>query len=272
MTSFNRREATLSSLERLFSQQGTALPELAVFLVDDNSSDGTAEAVAARFPQVQLIHGNGSLFWNGGMRVAFQAAINLGFDAYIWLNDDSKLSPDALVRLAECAEVAATWGRESIVTGSMRSPVTGARTYGGWKKRSSGLHLHFDAVDPDPSHPVSCDTMNGNFTFIPNAVVKTIGNLDHRFTHQIGDLDYGLRARQAGFGVLVAPGFYGECNDNSRERTWRDKKATLGQRWKHLTSPKGAPIQEWLLYTRRHFGWRWPFYAVSPYIKTLLGI
>jgi hypothetical protein len=35
-------------------------------------------------------------------------------------------------------------------------------------------------------------------------------------------------------------------------------------------SPKGAPFREWLLYTRRHFGWRWPLYALSPYVKTLL--
>ena len=271
-TSFNRRELTLLSLASLFAQEGLDEHPLTVFLVDDGSTDGTAETVATHFPQVRLLRGSGSLFWNGGMRKAFETAMREDFDAYLWFNDDSQLFPDALHRVVKITEEALLHGKGAIVTGSMRSKRTGKRSYGGRRRRASGLHVHFDAVEPSLEEPISCDTVNGNFTLISRSVVQELGNLDPVFTHQLGDFDYGLRATKAGFDVLLAPGFCGECEDNSMERTWRDKNASLQQRWKHLMSPKGAPPREWLHYTRRHFGWRWPIYAASPYIKALFGL
>jgi GT2 family glycosyltransferase len=113
--------------------------------------------------------------------------------------------------------------------------------------------------------------MNGNFTIILAAVASRLGNLDDAFQHQLGDFDYGLRATKAGIPVFIAPGYFGYCRDNPSSGTWRDSALSLKQRWKHLMSPKGAPPREWFLYTRRHFGWRWPLYSISPYLKTLLG-
>jgi GT2 family glycosyltransferase len=123
---------------------------------------------------------------------------------------------------------------------------------------------------PDHLEPIECDTMNGNFTLIPASVAGRMGNLDRAFRHQLGDYDYGLRARKAGIPIVIAPGYFGHCSDNPVNGTWRDQSQPLAKRWRHLLSPKGAPLHEWLLYTRRHFGWRWPLYAFSPYIKTLL--
>ena len=102
-TCFNRRELTLKSLEALYAQRGICRVDLTVFLVDDASRDGTAEGVKSAFPQVRLLRGDGSLFWNGGMRMAFDAAMRGDFDAYIWFNDDSHLDPDALSRLIATA-------------------------------------------------------------------------------------------------------------------------------------------------------------------------
>jgi len=268
---FNRREQTLAALHQLFAQTRISLELLTVFLVDDGSTDGTSEAVAAEFPKVHILKGDGSLFWNGGMRKAFDAALREDFDYFLWLNDDSNLYPDAIERLLACARDYEARNVPAIVTGTMVSPVTGERTYGGRRMRPDGLRLEFDAVYPDPVAPVECSTMNGNFVLIPVIIAKTLKNLDPVFRHQIGDLDYGLRALRAGFRVVVAPGTHGVCSDNSRKATWRDGSAPLNVRWKHIMSPKGAPPREWLRYIRRHFGWRWPMYAVSPYLKALLG-
>jgi GT2 family glycosyltransferase len=113
--------------------------------------------------------------------------------------------------------------------------------------------------------------MNGNFTLIPAAVAGRLGNLDGAFRHQLGDFDYGLRAMKAGIPIVIARGYFGYCSDNLSSGTWRDFAQPFANRWKHLMSPKGAPPREWLLYTRRHFGWRWPFYAVSPYLRTIFS-
>ena len=103
MTSFNRRDQTLACLAALSAQRDIEGITVTVFPVDDNSTDSTTEAVRARFPEVNLLHGDGSLFWNGGMRLAFAMAMQRGFDAYFFLNDDTVLYEDAVRRLIDCA-------------------------------------------------------------------------------------------------------------------------------------------------------------------------
>jgi GT2 family glycosyltransferase len=271
MTSFNRKKMTLEALESLFSQKQVQDLDVTVYLVDDGSRDGTSQAVAERFPLVSILQGDGSLFWNGGMRKAFAHTLAKGFDGYIWFNDDTYLDEDALYRLTACASKVAESLGSAIVVGSTRDPYTGERSYGGVRKKRSGLRLDFLPQLPEDGRIVRCDTMNGNFTLIPVAVARRLGNLDGAFRHQLGDFDYGLRATKAGIPIVIAPGYFGYCSDNLSHGTWRDSTQPFAKRWKHLMSPKGAPPREWLLYTRRHFGWRWPFYAVSPYFKSIFS-
>ena len=269
MTCFNRKRMTLETLDSLFNQKHVADLDVTVYLVDDGSRDGTSRAVRLRFPQVCLLQGDGSLFWNGGMRKAFAEALATGFDGYIWFNDDTLLEKEALHRLVACAKDIGSSSGSAIVVGSIRDPRSGEHAYGGVKKKGSWLRLDFIPLLPDDSRPVRCDTMNGNFTLIPATVASRMGNLDGAFHHQLADFDYGLRAMKAGIPIFIAPGYFGYCSDNPLSGTWRDPELPFKKRWKHLMSPKGAPPKEWLLYTSRHFGWRWPIYAVSPYVKLL---
>jgi GT2 family glycosyltransferase len=112
--------------------------------------------------------------------------------------------------------------------------------------------------------------MNGTCTLVPHKIAEALGNLDGHFRHSLGDLDYGFRARSAGFHVYLAPGYLASCAGNPQSGTWLDTQLPFGVRWRHLTSPKGAPFPAWSLYCRRHLGPLWPLYAVSPYIKTLV--
>src|SRR5688500_4668302 len=104
MTCHNRKALTLACLEMLRRQPLFAAENL--FLVDDGSSDGTGDAVRQAFPTANVVQGDGSLFWNGGMRLAWDRAKAAGrdFDFYLWLNDDVKLSPDALDMLVADAD------------------------------------------------------------------------------------------------------------------------------------------------------------------------
>jgi GT2 family glycosyltransferase len=271
MTSFNRRDSTLRSLAALSRQQRTADFALHVFLVDDGSSDGTADAVQSALPEVRVLQGDGSLYWNGGMRMAFAAALQESFDAYLLLNDDTVLYHGAIARLAACAQMGIEPGRPVIAVGSTVSPQTGKHTYGGIVKHVHGPVIRFKKIPPHPCLPISCDAMNGNIVLIPREIAEVVGNLEVRFRHQFGDLDYALRAKRAGFQVLVAPGYFGECATNSRAGTWRDSSLSLRKRWKHLFSPKGVPVQEWFLFTFRHYGWRAMYYAFSPFVQIIVS-
>jgi len=271
ITSFNRREFTLNSLASLLRQRKEERVHFSVFLVDDGSTDGTGEAVRFEFPDVRLLQGDGTLFWNGGMRMAFGAALREPFDAYLFLNDDVILYENALERVIECAQTWLDKGRPAIVVGSMRCPLTGEHSYGGVVRRAKGFQVKFEKVAHDPLASVICDTMNGNCALIPNQIASVVGNIEACFRHQFGDLDYGLRAKRAGFDIVVAPGYIGECLPNSRIGTWRDPSIAFRKRWKHLISLKGVPFKEWLLFTWRHYGWRGAYYIFSPYLKTIVS-
>ncbi|HEY0784932.1 MAG TPA: glycosyltransferase family 2 protein, partial [Acidobacteriaceae bacterium] len=207
LTCFNRRQKTVEALHSVARQQARMPRTIKVILVDDGSRDGTADAVLAAFPKTLLIRGNGSLFWNGGMRQAFARAREIGFDYYLLLNDDTVLLPHCLDTLLQTAEELAQQGIVSIVTASTCDPVTGKRSYGGLRRIRRWSGVKDVLVEPLTDRPVRCDTMNGNCTLIPAAIARQLGNLDAGFTQQFGDFDYGFRATRAGLAVHAAPGY-----------------------------------------------------------------
>jgi GT2 family glycosyltransferase len=265
----NRREKTITCLDALFAQELPAGCRLEVFLTDDGSTDGTAAAVRERFPAVRLLAGDGTLFWNGGMRLAFGEALKGDHDFYLWLNDDTLLDSGALAALLRTHEaVRAAAGAEVIVTGTTRSPDDGRPTYGGVERRSRLRRTRFSLVVPGDI-PVECETMNGNCVLVPRQVAERVGNLDGAFVHGMGDFDYGLRARAAGFSVWVMPGFVGFCGKNPLLGTFYDGSLPVRERWRRMHSPKGLPPGEWKVFCRRHAGPFWPIFFLWPYVRVL---
>jgi len=270
LTCFNRKTFTLATLESVFAHQ-TADSLIDVFMVDDTSTDGTPEEVAVRFPQVRILPGTGSLFWNGGMRMAWTEAFRGDYDFYFWINDDIRLEADALDRLLHVSDELRSNGHtRSIVVGSTCDARNGRVTYGG-VVHNSRIHPFKYSLVPPSDLPQPCDTMNGNCVLISREASRLTGNLSREFAHSMGDFDYGLRARAAGCSLWVAPGFYGSCSRNALAGTWMDSSLPLGRRWKDIMSPKGLPPREWRVYCRRHAGPLWRIYWVLPYSRILLG-
>ena len=272
MTCHNRVTNTLDCLAALKNQKPFGA-SLDLFLVDDGSEDGTAQAVAGIYHDATIIQGDGSLYWCGGMRVAFAQAMQKGYDFYLWLNDDTYLDEDALLRIFKTyADASSQLGDSLIIVGSTRDRESGTMTYGGWRQRAGRLgSISWEKLPPQMKHWIPCDTMNGNCVFIPRAVVKKNGNLDVKFTQSMGDLDYGLRAREAGCQVVIAPGYYGVCEENDGAGLWTDYRLPLFVRWKKLLGPKGLPVKEWLFFSRRHKGRFWLLVWLSPYLMFWLN-
>lgn len=268
LTCHNRRAMTLRCLELLHRQEGLdTLFRLEVFLVDDGSTDGTGAAVKAAFPAVHIIPGDGNLFWNGGMRKAWQAALPGNHGFYLWLNDDSLLYPQALRDLlGHCTELAARGQPVGALAGTMVDPETRLPTYGGKRITSRFNRLRVAGIPP-AKEIQACDYLNGNLVLVPASSVQAIGILHGFYKHGFGDYDYSYRLRQAGLPCLLAPGIYGECPANAAlARSMAP--ATFAERVKDLREKaRLLPPADHLYFIRHCGGLFWPVWWLKVQLR-----
>lgn len=243
LTVHNRKAKTLECLQRLYAQLPLDGYQVDVYLTDDGCTDGTPEAISQQFPQVHIIHGDGNLFWNRGMYTAWQEAAKKDYDFYLWLNDDTLLLPNALKSLLISSQSKLN---QAIIVAANRAKKEEKVTYSGHNKNGK--------ITPNGSLQ-SCDTFNGNCVLIPRYVYQRLGNLDWKFRHAIGDLDYGYRAKRAGIEMYVSSEYLGICDNNPKLPAWARKEVPLMKRLKNLYSPLGyaEPIP-FFHYERKNFG------------------
>lgn len=269
MTCHNRVKKTLQCLDSLFAQKMQSSVNINVFLVDDGSTDDTAKAVRERFPHVKVLSGDGSLYWNRGMHLAFGEALKSGFDYYLWLNDDIMLHEDALAVLINLHLNLLQKGRaHSIIIASTKDPNTGEFTYGGYLQRGRFNPLKLKLVPP-ADVPISCDAFCGNCVLIPKQVAEVVGNIDPAYQHRWGDVDYGLRAKASGCEIWVAPGYLADCESNPMADQWKNPRLPLKKRLQELHSIKGLGKADWWRFVRKHGGAFWLLNGIRPYLRIL---
>lgn len=260
ITCYNRKNKTIECLLRLFSQNGFLERfEIYVYLTNDGSTDGTSEAIADQFPQVTIINGDGSLFWNHGMIKAWRVAAPSDYDFYLWLNDDVKLYNDAIERLLFESEKHLN---KAIIGGSMCS-------YEGDTIVSYGGRINRHHLIQDVSQPVSCNTLSGNLVLIPRYVYQIVGMNDPLFRHAGGDLDYCLRAKTLGVEVCLASGIYGVCPREDSMPKWANPQVGIRERFSNMFSIKGNNPNINFIFNKRHYGL---FNAVCRYVIDLLHV
>lgn len=280
MTCHNRREKTLACLTALDKQLLPIDLTLSTYLVDDGSTDGTFETVHQNYPQIRLIKGNGSLFWTGGMQKAFSEALKQEHDFYLWLNDDTVLYPNAIDTLLQSSNNLDTQGEQhAIIVGSTQDSESGELTYGGLRRTAWFRPLHFSLVEPTEVVQ-NCQTMNGNCVLIPHQVAKRIGNVEPIFRHYLADYDYGLRARQQGCSLWIAPQYIGACSNDGVGHGREYRNLSPSQQLQKLTQPKGLlaedavlySLEEWRVFAQRHGGLLWHIYWLLPYRRLIWAL
>ncbi len=199
----NGREETLLFLGSL---AGVSYANLSLIIVDDGSSDGSADAVADRFPGVKVLHGDGNLWWSGATNLGVREALDDGADFILTINHDNEVDPGFIEPLVEMAvnnprslvnSVIADYRERAFVT-----------SFGGkleWflgevRDRTSKRDRY------DPGRLDEGDFLTGNSTLVPAGAFREIGLYDQESCPQyLGDAEFSLRARRAGYRLLIEP-------------------------------------------------------------------
>lgn len=263
MTVHNRKSTTLNCLEHLYANNLDGY-QYQVYLVDDASTDGTADAVQKMFPKVKIIHGNGELYWNRGMIKAWEEAAKDKPVFYLWLNDDTMLFENALsIMVASYKET----DGNSIICGSTMALDSDEITYGGRKSHK--------LVIPNGKLQ-KIEWINGNCVLVPKNVKEKIGILDPYFRHSKGDWEYGVRALKNGIMVYSATDYVGRCAAHENKvPKYYDANYSLKERLAFLCHPLGASPKETFYYNKKCFRFgelRALAYIVRTYFKVFFPI
>lgn len=187
----NARRDVVTLLKRLEGLNANFLACL--ILVDDGSTDGTSEFVSGQYPQVNLIRGDGNLWWGGGMRLGMQFALDQGAEIIFWLNHDCFPVPGAFEKIASV----------------LKNPDVGCVS--GWCRINGypdyAVSPGFSALRPltivGDSELVVAEGLNGNFVGFRSDVVMEVGLPDAKAFPHYGDGVYTLRFSRVGYKVLV---------------------------------------------------------------------
>ncbi|QMW05267.1 glycosyltransferase family 2 protein [Spirosoma foliorum] len=209
---YNRKQYTRKCLSCLSAQTERAHT---VIVVDDGSTDGTAEMIHAEFPEVIVCTGTGSLWWAGGTNLGIQYALkNLPItenDFLLTLNDDTEVGPDYLTNLLKAFNT----NRPCLIGSiSIDSQDPNRLLYAGTELdmafakirdvAQSRFHQQYATLAKGPLY-LPTDCLPGRGLLIPKIVFTKIGLFDEtHFRHHMADLDFSIRARKAGFPLVIA--------------------------------------------------------------------
>lgn len=187
----NRRALTLACVQHLDTIG--AFESAHVLVVDDGSTDGTAAALRAQFPQVEILSGNGDLWWTGAIAAGMARAFAGDASAVCWLNDDCHLNLNTLDRLGRCAEAHPL---------TIVAPTCLDRTTG--RPIAAGAFIGRKPITTPEQAETYVDGVSGFCVWITREIWQRAGlpNATY-FPHYYGDTAYMLAARQAGCAVLL---------------------------------------------------------------------
>jgi len=249
ITCYNRVDKTLVCLNNLYRADTPDNMVFDVYLVDDNSPDQTGKIVKDKYPYVNVILGNGFLYWNRGMRLAWKhARKHMDYDFYIWLNDDTQIEPNAFKIIFNDYYNLLSNGIEAIISGVCYDLNHDKITYG-------GKDINYNLLIPN-GLPQPCRYINGNFTLISRKIYNKLGNLSSKYMHDSGDYDYGLRAIKCGFRCFISSYKVALClpNKMGQGQDWKNPDIPLRKRVKILFSKKGVNLRDHLFLVQEDKG------------------
>lgn len=254
IVSWNVKEKLKDNLRALFESRHVSFE---VFVVDNNSHDGSAEMVRKEYPRVKLIANQENL----GFARANNQAIKEASGRYVLLlNPDMRVFDDTLSNMVS----GLNWHELAWVAGC-KLVDENTRIVKHVRRFPSFLDQLFIVLkiphlcpwvlnkylrnDFDYTKSASVDSIRGGFFMIRAETVKKVGLLDERFFLWFEEVDYCRRVKSAGGEVwyysaaecidLVGQSFK-QLNLVVKQRYFRDSMLKYFKKWH-------SPLEYWIL-------------------------
>lgn len=210
---YNRREETLQCLRSIGRSNLTGV-NLHVIVVDDGSTDGTAEAIRSAFPEVEIVEGDGNLWYTAGTNRGLSAALRHDPKYILAINNDQIFDENCIRKMIECAE-----RHPRTVVGSLllnwETPHRLFQVSPRFELWSGGFrHWHKQTVWTVPDKAWEVELIVGNCILYPTAAVREVGLMDEKNLVQYGDAEYTPRMRRKGWRLLIEPKARAFCKPN----------------------------------------------------------
>lgn len=194
----------------LVSLQRTEGVSWHVYLVDNASSDGSAEQLTHAFQnycKITVIRNHRNFGFAGGCNTGIRAALEAGADLVVLLNND-------------CVILESNWLRHGLVAMESypRTGIVGGKIYnwppdrtiwstGGYIKRLGGeVHIGHKEIDRGQHNKrLPREFISGACMLINRDVINTIGYLPQAYFFGKEEWEYSIRAGRAGFRILYEP-------------------------------------------------------------------
>jgi GT2 family glycosyltransferase len=239
----------------LYSLRKIDYPCFEIVLVDNGSGDGSSERFELEFPEVRLLRNATNLGFPAGNNVAIRDALERNPDYLLLLNNDTHVAPDFLSRLISVAE---SDGKIGLVNPKILHFEPDDRIWfaGGFYKpwQSFGVVRGVNRKDVGKFNK-TCEISfaTGCALLVKTQVVQRIGLLDEVFFLGFEDMDWSVRAIQAGYKA-----FYVGSSVIWHKISY-DTKKNLGKPVKDFYSTRNS-----LLFARKHIPARyWPLFLLS---------
>jgi GT2 family glycosyltransferase len=212
IVSWNTRELTLEALASFLPARD---PQLEVIVVDNASSDGSADAIEASFPEVHVIRNDRNTGFAGGVNLGLRAARHR---LILLLNPDTRVIGDVLARLVEYADAHPEAGilgprildeNGALQASKFRFPSLLnqllAATYL-YQLFPRSRFFNRERMGGSTRHEAErVDAVSGCAFLVRRELLDRVGMLDEAFFMYSEEVDLCYRAAQAGFEVHYAP-------------------------------------------------------------------